>query len=114
MNMPSKTGLGLIAALAGLAFAPVVSAHDRDWDDHGHNHGRGHGWGHHERHWDAYRPAPRPVVVRERIYAPPRPVIIEHAYYPQPAPVYYERPYYASRPAVTIGINIPPIVIPLR
>ena len=115
MKLLSKTSLGLIAALAGLALAPAASAHDRDWD-HDHDRGHGHGWGHykHERYWGGYGWAPRPVYVRERVYAP-APVVVERAYYPPPAPVYYAQPaYYPARPAITIGVNIPPIVIPLR
>jgi hypothetical protein len=112
MKLLSKTSVGLITALlAGLAIAPAASAHDRDWDRDGYGHGRGHGWGHykHERYWDGYRWAPRTVVVREGYYAPPPPPVV---YYP-PAPVYYAQSY-PARPAITIGVDIPPIIIPLR
>ncbi len=120
MRTLNKTSLGLIAALAALMVAPIASAHGgRDWDR---DHGRGHGRGHHkhERHWDnqweGYRVAPRPVVVRERVYVPPpRPVVVrERAYYYQQPAWYAPAPVYAGGPAITIGVNVPPIVIPLR
>lgn len=96
-------------------FAAMFAGANSAWahgDGHGHGHGHGHwdhrwghdGWRHHHHGWHGHGP----VVVRE---------YRSYYYAPPPAPVYYEPApvyYYPSRPAVTIGVSVPPIVIPLR
>lgn len=113
--------LKLLAALvAGGALVAATPAHaDRDhWRDghdgwHGHKH---HGHGHYKKFRDER------VVIRERIVER-RPVVREYRYYERPVeyygpvvaplPVYAPR-YYPRDPAITIGVDIPPLVIPLR
>lgn len=103
MKMLNRISLSLIAAIAGLAIMPAASADPggRAWHD------RGHDWGRHN----------RPVFVRNPIIVPRSPVIVYGGpfYYP-PVPIYYSPfpPVYARSPAITIGVAIPPIVIPLR
>jgi hypothetical protein len=59
--------------------------------------------GHEDYYWHHYRHhSYYPEVVRERI------VLRE------PPPVFYPRPAYYRYPAVVIGVDIPPLVIPLR
>ena len=41
-------------------------------------------------------------MIRERIIVRP------------PPPVYYERRAYYAQPAIVIGVDIPPLVVPLR
>ncbi|BAL22967.1 hypothetical protein [Azoarcus sp. KH32C] len=109
----------LAAIFAGGAMLAAIPAHadrDDDWGD------RGHHYGHYKKHWD--RDGER-VVIRERIIER-RPVVREYRYYERPvefyapAPVYAPAvPVYAPRvyrrdPAITIGVDIPPLVIPLR
>ncbi len=96
--LTSAVALGL-AASAGSALADPHG--HRGWDDD---------WGRYEyrphHHHPYYRPAP--VVVYPPYAAP---------YYAPPPPrvVYEPTYYYPPRPAgVTIGVNVPPIVIPLR
>lgn len=121
----------LAAILAGGALVTALPAHaDRDgwrdnhreWrdDDRGHRHGHGHG------HYKRFRDRER-VVIRER-YIERRPVVREYSYYERPvefyapAPVYAPVPIpmygpprvYSRSPAITIGVDIPPLVIPLR
>ena len=80
--------------------------HDRkEWRDHD----RGRHYGHYKKHRERER-----VVIRERIIER-RPVVKEYHYYDQPSrhygPAY---PIYSRDPAVIIGVQVPPIVIPLR
>ena len=95
-----------------LAAGGAAQAGDR-WDDHGrrwdrHEH-------HHHRHFRDYDYGPRVirerVIVRERpsyYYEPP---VVQNYYY-GPPPV---RSYgYSRSPAVVVGVDIPPLVIPLR
>ncbi|HRP95990.1 MAG TPA: hypothetical protein PL143_07040 [Rhodocyclaceae bacterium] len=82
--------------------------HRRDWRDDRRGHARGHFKHKHAKTVVITRPpVHRTVVVREHHY---------HAYPPphyvyQPAPVYRG---YARDPAIVIGVDIPPIVIPIR
>lgn len=100
----------LAATLAGAALftALPASADDDRWDrrdrhewrdDHrGHGHGGGHHkhWRHHHHHHVDR------VVIREQ------PVYRDYYY---EAPVRYG---YARNPAIVIGLDVPPLVIPLR
>lgn len=100
MNKSTLFRTILIGAFGAVAMTASVgaSAHGREaqWSP------PGHAWGHSKhRHYP---------VVRERVIVRQAP-----AYYGRPA--YYERPayypYYPARPAVVIGVDIPPVVIPL-
>ncbi|MCL2657942.1 MAG: hypothetical protein FWD62_11110 [Betaproteobacteria bacterium] len=99
MKMLTRISLSLITAVAGLASVPAASADPggRAWHDRGHHY--------------------RPVFVRNHIIVPRAPAIVygEPYYYP-PVPIYYTPfpPVYSRSPAITIGVAIPPIVIPLR
>ncbi|MBN8443485.1 MAG: hypothetical protein J0M28_17560 [Thauera sp.] len=97
-----------------LAAGGAAQAGDR-WDDHGrgwdnHKHHYKH---HHHRHFRDYDD--RRTVIRERVivreypryYAPP---VVEHRYYDAPVRSYG----YSRSPAVVVGVDIPPLVIPLR
>lgn len=102
MNTSKRVRTILAAVIGAIALSATSGAIARDHGEHeGH---RGHGWGHykhhqHYRHRHEYR---HHEVIRERI------VIHE------PPPVYYERRVYYGSPAVVIGIDIPPLVLPLR
>ena len=103
-----KTTTILAAALAGtllcLAGSPAY-AHGRDHDDDRWEHRHDRGWKHgHDRYYYYDR---GPVVYAPTYYAPPPPPVVY-----RPAPVYYGG--YRPEPAITIGVGIPPIVIPLR
>jgi hypothetical protein len=75
----------------------------RDWrDDH---RGRGHARGHYKERWDRHDR----VVIKEKVIVR-RPAVREYHYYERPAPVYS----YGRAPAIVIGVDVPPIVIPLR
>lgn len=80
----------------------------RDWRDDRRGHARGHSKHKHAKTVVIKRaPVHRTVIVRERhyhAYPPPR-------YVYEPAPVYRG---YARDPAIVIGVDIPPIVIPIR
>lgn len=113
-----KTSLkSLIAAtLAGAALFTALPAHaDRDGWDRGDRHEwrddhRGPGWGHHP-HWGGPR-----YVERERIVVRERPVYRDY-YYEEPVRYYAPPPpvrYYPRNPAIVIGLDVPPLVIPLR
>ncbi|NMG30120.1 hypothetical protein [Aromatoleum evansii] len=122
--MKSKTLKLLAAMIAGGALIAATPAHaDRDhWRDDGYREWRDHDRGHRHGHYKKFRDRER-VVIRERIVER-RPVVREYRYYERPigyyapAPV-YAAPVYAPRiyprdPAITIGVDIPPLVIPLR
>jgi hypothetical protein len=92
----------LVGALALGVAGPALAKHDGygppgdGWEHHKHHH-------HHHGRDVAYY-GPPPVLVR------PAPVIV-------PQPVYYEPAYYyppRRSPSVVIGVDIPPVVIPLR
>ena len=114
--MKSKTLKLLAAMIAGTSLIAATPAHaDRDgWRDNGW--GEGHRHGHYKKFRDER------VVIRERIVER-RPIVREYRYYERPigyyapAPVYapvYAPRYYPRDPAITIGVDIPPLVIPLR
>lgn len=94
---------GLLAS-SGLALADDRGRWSRDWDDR-----RDHRHHKHQRH---YRDHER-TVIRERVIIREQPRYIReregltHYYTP---PRYYSAP----APAIVIGVNIPPLVIPLR
>lgn len=91
---------GLLAALPAQAHGDRYDRGDRaEWR---HRH-----WGHpHRHHFHG-----RETVVRERV------IIRERPRYYEEEVRYYERPAYRAYrhdPAVVIGVQIPPLVIPLR
>ena len=94
MNTATKSILVAITAVLAFRAAPT-------WADGGHGHGK-HGWKH---GYYGYRPYYRDnvVVIREPryVYSEPRYV------YREPAYVYAPR-----RPALVIGVDIPPLVVP--
>lgn len=102
MNKHRLTPAAVLFGVLALGFAGTALArHDHDDDYY-----RGQGWGHHKHHHEReviyYE---RPVMVRPAV-----PVMV-------PAPVYYEPAYYyppRRSPSVVIGVDIPPLVIPLR
>lgn len=97
----------LTALLCGCVLATgATAAHADRWDD------RGPGWGHkkhHHKHWGGHTVYRERVIVRERprYYRPP---VVHHHYYEEP----YRSYRYSRSPAVVIGVDIPPIVIPIR
>ena len=100
-----------VAVLAGgtllATTLPAEARHDRhDHREWRHDYrGHGHAYGPKHKHKQ------KTVVVHR---APKRTVVHQYHYYPQP---YYAPPpvqYYSRQPAVVIGVNIPPIVIPIR
>jgi hypothetical protein len=117
MNTAIKTLIA--AALTGTALftALPASADGRDWDRHDRHEwrdGRGH-----DRHW---RHGHRHYVPHDRVVIRERPVYRNYYYeapvrYYAPPVSYYEPPVryrYARDPAIVVGVNIPPLVIPLR
>lgn len=103
-HIMSTTKLRTLAAalLCGALTLGAGAAHaDRDHWRH-----PGKGWKHHHHH---YHPD---TVIRERVIIRERPRYYERHYYP--APAYYPAPVYRRDPAVVIGVQIPPLVIPLR
>jgi len=107
------------AALAGAALftgLPASADGGRHWDRHERGEwrddhpGRGHGWGHHK-HWRHHH-----YVERDRVVIRERPVYRDYYYYEAPVR-YYEPPVrysYPRNPAIVIGLDVPPLVIPLR
>lgn len=101
-----KTGIraALAAVLGALALAVSSGAlaHERGR----HDVPRGNAWGYYKHHYRHHYPDHhrylRHEVIRERI--------IVH----QPPPMYYEQRVYYERPAIVIGVDIPPLVVPLR
>jgi hypothetical protein len=115
---PQRSTIRLLVAIMGCgALLASVPAHaDRD-----HRHSRYNGWGYGEaREWPGYRgyergyerghkhhrrPIKEKVIVREyRYYEPREPRRYRHQ------PTYR----YSRDPAIVIGVNLPPIIIPLR
>jgi len=112
--------LKLLAALvAGGALFTALPAHAgrdhhdrgdyREWRDDDRGHRRGHARGHYKEHRHSHGER---VVIREKVIVQ-RPVMREY-YYERPAPVYAPAYSYARDPSIVIGVNVPPIVIPLR
>ena len=104
-----KHTTALVATLAGaFLFLSGSSAfadgrdHDRgrDWER---SHYDNRDWGH-DRHHHHYDRGPAVVYATPYYAPPPPPVIYQPAYYGG----------YRPAPAVTIGIGLPPIVIPFR
>lgn len=109
MNTPLTRKL-ITALLCGGILATGSSAALADRDD------RGPRWGHHKhhhkhhRHWDERSVYREKVIIREQPRHYSRREV--HHYY-HPAPAY--RSYSDNRsPALVIGVDIPPLVIPLR
>ena len=107
----------LAAALAGTAlFTALPASAGGGWDHGGYQDewrgGPPPGRGHHK-HWGPRYYEER-VIVRERPVYYPAPTY----YAPPPAPVYYAPApvprYYPRNPAIVVGVDIPPLVIPLR
>lgn len=97
MNGMTHAARAAIIGVVALAASSVALAHDRARNaDYGHH---GHGWGHSKRPGHSHR---HHVVVREQ-------VVIQ-----QPPQMIYERRAYYPSPAIVVGIDIPPLVIPLR
>ena len=107
-------GGAMLAATPALADRDHWRDDDREW--RGHDHGHRHG------HYRKFRDEER-VVIRERVIER-RPIVREYRYYERPvelyapapvyAPVYAAPRVYSRSPAITIGVDIPPLVIPLR
>lgn len=99
---------GMLAATPVMAGPPTVAGgHDRGWQHGKHHHPQQRGWG--ER--TVYR---EKVIIRERPRHYREREVHHHHHY---APPYRERSYgyaYGRAPAVVIGFDVPPIVIPLR
>lgn len=98
------SGLFVAGALIGANAAWATG-----WDHGGHGHHRGWGHDHHHHHhgWRDGRHYERHVIHERRyIYDAPR------VYYPAPPVVYEPVRVYPRRPAVVIGVDVPPIVIP--
>ena len=100
----------IAAALAGTALLAALpaSADDGRWDRGDHREWRGDGgWGHHKHYW-----GPR---YEERVVIRERPVYREY-YYEQPVRYYAPPPvrYDPRSPAIVVGVDIPPLVFPLR
>jgi hypothetical protein len=100
---------GGLLATAGAAEARG----DRGWDKPRHSqsykHSHKHAYKHGHRGWDDRR------VVRERVIVHERPryyrETVVHNHYYEPA---YRSYSYSRSPALVIGVDIPPLVIPLR
>jgi hypothetical protein len=109
MNKTHSRAL-LTALLCGGLLA-IGTAAQADDDRRGH---RGHGWKHHKHHHyhDHHYRGDRHTVIRERVIVRERPRYydereVHHHYYTPPRA-------YSRSPAVVIGVDIPPLVIPLR
>lgn len=111
VNIPKK----LFAALAccGLLIgAGGAHADDDDWDGH---RGRGHYKHYKHKHHRHYHHDHHHTVVRERVIVRERPRYYEerevhHHYHEAPVRSYS----YSRSPAIVVGVDIPPLVIPLR
>ncbi|MBS0545561.1 MAG: hypothetical protein JSR40_17710 [Proteobacteria bacterium] len=113
--MKANHARAMLAALLCGSFLAANAAHaDRgDWD------GPGRGWGHYKHHHhhrydrDYYG---GPTVIRERVIVRERPryyydpPVVQNYYYNEPVRTYR----YSRSPAVVVGVDIPPLVIPLR
>ncbi|TAH45528.1 MAG: hypothetical protein EYC67_10935 [Betaproteobacteria bacterium] len=107
----------LAALLCGSLLAATAAHADRGDRD-----GPGRGWGHykhhhHHHHHRVYRDYDRgPTVIRERVIVRERPSyyydppVVQNYYYNEPVRTYR----YSRSPAIVVGVDIPPLVIPLR
>lgn len=120
--MKARTRTFLAATLAIVAFGMAGSAAA---DDHGRWGHDGHSWNHRwdrgdHRHWRDHRDWDGRGYWRDHWVTPGPRFIIRGgpAYYGPPvyyAPSYpYYRPVYPRHPSVVIGVQVPPLVIPLR
>lgn len=102
--MKTSIRAALTAVLGALALAASSGAlaHERGR----HDVPRGHAWGHYK-HQYQHRYPERPHYHRQGMV---RERVIIH----RPPPVIYERHAYYDRPAIVIGVDIPPLVVPLR
>lgn len=101
MSKFTRTLLAAVFGAVAMSVTAGASAHGGD-----HREYRGHGWGHHK-HWQHRHH--HPGLIRERIIIrQPPPVYYEPRVY-YDAPPYYQR----HNPAIVIGVDIPPVVIPL-
>lgn len=117
----SRTALRTwLAALTGglaLILSGSALAHDGEWRRGYYEGGPGPYYHHYHRPPPVYY-APPPVVYSPPTYRyAPAPVVYQpapvyQAPVYQPAPVYYSG--YRRDPSLVIGVNIPPVVIPLR
>lgn len=108
-TLPMRTFMVTLLCGGLLAGAGAAEARGDRYDDDRH-YGRhpGHNWKHHRHHH--YHGGPE-TVVRERVIIRERPRYYDRETYYDYAPAY--RPYRPD-PAVVIGVQIPPLVIPLR
>ena len=115
MNI-TKTRKTIAALLCGglLAATGAAHAHGGDrWDDRG-----GRSYQKHHKHYKHYKHYTHhhkharggPRVIRETVVVRERP-----RYYREREVHYYERPVrYSRSPAIVVGVDIPPLVFPLR
>jgi hypothetical protein len=114
MNSPLTRKL-LTALICGgilIATAPAAHADRDDHDDRDHRR-----WQHEKRHYKKHRDWDGRTVYRERVIIRERPRHyrereVHHHYYQQPMPSYGYG--YSRSPALVIGVNIPPLIIPLN
>ncbi|MCV2219691.1 hypothetical protein [Thauera sp. Sel9] len=111
MNPTPFTRRILAALICGgvlAAAAPAMAGgHDRGWHQKKHHHAQ-------HRGWDKRTVYREKVIIRERPRHYREREVHHHHHY---APPYRERSYgyaYGRAPAVVIGFDVPPIVIPLR
>lgn len=105
-------GLGVVLA------SPLASAHKYDRDEYRRSYDDEEDWGRHghwRRHGHDRRIVERTVIVQEA----PRSTIYQPVYVAPPRPVYEpayvrERPVFRRDPAVTISVDLPPLVFPIR
>lgn len=113
MKLTTRTLMATLFSLAALSLATGASARDRD---------DGPGWGHQERSWQHQNRwdnrherrwnERHHVRDRDRVVFYGAPVVYAPPVVYRP-PVVYSAPYYryAREPSVTIGFNLPPIII---
>lgn len=92
-----SSALAFFVTLALLAVPAVAHENGHHWERHSHDH---------QGHWKHRGPGYRydqPMVIYRPYYAPPPAVVYQPAYYG-----------YRTEPVITIGVGLPPIVIPLR
>lgn len=105
-TLKSKALLAALLCGGLLVGATAAEAHGGRYDG-GHWSHPGKGWGHQRHHFRG-----PDTIVRERVIVRERPrYYYDREVYYAPAPVYR---HYRAEPAVVIGVQIPPLVIPLR